>query len=275
VRLALAAALSALVAWVGAADPVITTVYSAPDSKGLMVTSGGWAYCEQIRALARRTRYTLLCGTYYKDKYLGLGLRSGRHLDWGDSGYLARFAEKIRALHRRVGGRLILIGVSYSGFGVATLASHHPELGPDRLIVIDSYLDLPARRRQLPDSQETAREIDEETGGSEVALRARSVSVDGLARLVRRGTLLTVIWSVSDEERRFFHGATCNREASAETLSLLARALGGPISAWVTQNRHGHDLWDDGVRIVRGYSPGRQVVFRPDGLIPPGSVCGP
>jgi pimeloyl-ACP methyl ester carboxylesterase len=294
-RLALAATVGVLIAWVGAgpagggggpglaraahrdlvADPVGTTVYPVLDSEGLMVTSGGWAYCEQLRALARRTRYTLLCGRYYKDQYLGPGLRSQRHLDWGNSRYLARFAEKIRAVHRRVGGGLILIGVSYSGFGVATLASHHPEIGPDRLIVIDSYLDLRARRKRLPDSHETAREIDEETGGSEAALRQRSVSAEGLARLVRGGTRLTVIWSVSSEEQRFFHGATCNQEANAETLSQLARSLGRPISAWVTQSRHGHDLWHYGVRIIRGYSPGRQVVFRPDGLIPPGSVCGP
>lgn len=294
-RLAPAAILAALVASVGAGlapdggsgplaeaaqrdlvpDPVITTVYPVHDSRGLMVTSGGWAYCEQVRAIARRTRYTLLCGRYYKDQYLGPGLRSRRHLDWGDPRYLARFAEKIGAVHQRVGGGLILIGVSYSGFGVATLASHRPEMAPDRLIVIDSYLDLPARRKQLPDSHETAREIDEETGGSEAAVRQRSVSAEGLARLVQDGTRLTVIWSVSDDEQRYFHSATCNREANAETLSQLARSLGRPISAWVTQSRHGQDLWHYGVRIVEGYSPGRRVVFRPDGLIPPGSVCVP
>ena len=45
-----------------AADPAMVTVHSVPKPKGLMVTSGGWAYCEQVRALARRTGYTLLCG---------------------------------------------------------------------------------------------------------------------------------------------------------------------------------------------------------------------
>lgn len=43
-------------------DPLVTTVYPAAEPKGLMVTSGGWAYCEEIRALSRRSRYTLLCG---------------------------------------------------------------------------------------------------------------------------------------------------------------------------------------------------------------------
>ena len=68
----------------------------------------------------------------------------------------------------------MLIGVSYSGFGVATLATHHPELRPDRLVVIDSYFDLVARRRLLPDGHETAREIDSEAGTAAAGLRRRS-----------------------------------------------------------------------------------------------------
>ena len=115
-----------------------------------MVTSGGWAYCEQVRALARRTGYTLLCGRYANDGYTGPGLRAERHLDWGNPAYLDSLARKVRAAHRRVGGELVLIGVSYSGFGVATLASHHPELQPDRLIAIDTYLELVPRRAALP-----------------------------------------------------------------------------------------------------------------------------
>ena len=71
----------------------------------------------------------------------------------------------------------MLIGVSYSGFGVATLATHHPELRPDRLVVIDSYLDLVARRRLLPDGHETAREIDSEAGTA--AGRAAAAQRDG------------------------------------------------------------------------------------------------
>src|SRR5262249_45044564 len=108
----------------------------------------------------KRSGYTLLCGTYEKDGYLGAGPRSRRHLDLGKRCLSGSVRHQIEALHGRVGGELVVIGVSYSGFGVATIASHHPELRPDRLIVFDSYLDLPARRSKLPDSHETAREID-------------------------------------------------------------------------------------------------------------------
>jgi pimeloyl-ACP methyl ester carboxylesterase len=272
-RSLLTAAAIGLVAWTGAPGPVITTSYRVQNPRGLMVTTGGWAYCEQIRPLAHRMRYTLVCGRYYKDRYVGRGLRPDRHLDWGDPLYLGRFADSIRAAHRRVGGELILIGVSYSGFGVATLASHHPEIRPDRLVVIDSYLDLVARRMRLPDTHETAREIDTETGGSAASLRQRSVLVGGLARLVRAGTGLTLIWSVSDDERRFFNGATCNREANANTLARLARALGRPVSAWITRSRHGHDLWAYGAQIVAGHNPGQRIVFPPSGRIPARATC--
>jgi pimeloyl-ACP methyl ester carboxylesterase len=122
----------------GALGPFIPTVYAVPQPKGLMVTSGGWAYCQQVRSLARRSGYTLLCGRYAKDGYTGPGLRPQRHLDWGNTGYLAEFADEIGRMRPRVGGELLLVGVSYSGFGVATLASHHPEIRPDRVVVIDS-----------------------------------------------------------------------------------------------------------------------------------------
>lgn len=256
-----------------ASDPALVTVYPVATPQGLMVTSGGWAYCEQVRALARRAGYTLLCGRYVKDGYLGYGLRSQRHLDWGNPDYLASLAAKIEAEHSRIGGELVLIGVSYSGFGVATLASHHPELRPDRLIVIDSYLDLVARRRALPPNHETAREIDQETGGSTAGLEARNVSVDGLARLVEAGTRLSVIWSVSPDERREFNGATCNRDANAGMLLRLADVLGRPVVGWITHDRHGHDLWDHGAAIVRGHPPGTEKVFRPGLGVPSASVC--
>lgn len=257
----------------GAADPLVATVYPAPRPLGVMVTSGGWAYCEQLRPLARRTRYTLLCGRYAKDGYTGPGLRGRRQLDWGDPGYLTSLASRAHVLHRTIGGRLLLVGVSYSGFGVATLAAHHPELHPDRVIVIDSYFDLAARRRRLPDGHETAREIDRATGGSAAELLRRSVPVAGLARLLRNGTRLTVVWSISEHERRFFNGATCARDANAATLAQLAVLLGRPVPAWVTNTRHGVNLWRHGRAIVHGRSPGRQVTFRTDGTIPPGSVC--
>lgn len=271
-----ACAAAAGLAAAGAAEtpaPVITTVHRVPQPVGLMITTGGWAYCEQLRRLARRTRYTLLCGRYFRDGYTGPGLRSRRHLDWGEARYLSSLAARVRALHGAVGGRLVLVGVSYSGFGVAALASHHPELQPDRLIVIDSYLDLVARRAALPDQHITAREIDTETGGSLRSLRERSVRVAGLARLVRDGALLSFVWSVSDQERRYFNGATCGTHATAATLLQLARRLERPVEAWVTSTPHGRNLYVHGPRIVRGRHPGRRFVFRPGATIPPGAVC--
>ena len=256
-----------------ASDPAIVTLHSVPRPKGLMVTSGGWAYCEQVRALARHTGYTLLCGRYAKDGYTGPGLRAERHLDWGNPAYLASLAEKARAVHRRVGGELILIGVSYSGFGVATLASHHSELRPDRLIAIDTYLELVPRRAALPSSHQTARDIDAETSGSVSELTARSVSASGLARLVRTGTAVTLIWSVSPEERREFNGATCDRRSNAGVLVELATALGRPVTGWASNSPHGHNLWNHGTAIIGGNPPGKRFTFAPGRPIPKGSIC--
>lgn len=254
------------------AGAAIVSVHEAERPRGVMVTSGGWAYCRQVQALARRTRFTLLCGRYPKDGYLARDLRAARHLDWGNAAYLRALATEARTLHARVGGDLLLLGVSYSGFGVATLASHHPELRPDRLVVIDSYLDLLARRAVAADGA-IGREIDRETGGSRAALTMRNVSVERLAQLVEAGTELTVIWSIAGDEARRFKGATCNRDASAGVLQRLADRLGRPVSGWVTQNRHGHDLWDHGRRIVARTMPGREVRFRPGGEVPADAVC--
>jgi pimeloyl-ACP methyl ester carboxylesterase len=258
----------------GPSAPAIATVYTVTHPQGLLATTGGWAYCTQLLRLAKHVGYTLLCGRYDKDGFLGPGLRRHRRLDWGDPRYLRSLADEIAAVHRTVGGNLILMGISYSGFGIATLASHHPELRPKRLIVIDSFLDLVARRRALSATHPTAREIDAETGGSQEALRQRSVSVDGLARLVMDGTRLTVIWTVSAHEKHEFHGATCDRGASALTLSELAERLGRPVDAWVSKSRlHGNDFWDHQGQIFRGRNPGRTFVFEPNGVIPRGAVC--
>jgi hypothetical protein len=276
-------ALAAVVALVAAADeprptvieagPLVATVHPASDPVGLMVTTGGWAYCEQMRPVARRTHYTLLCGRYAADRYVSIGTRALRQLDWGNPAYLARLSRLAASQHRKVRGKLVLIGVSYSGFGVASLAARHPELRPDRLIVIDSYFDLVARRRLLPDGHETAVEIDGEAGTDSAALASRSAGAAALARLVRAGTDLTVIWTISEDERRRFNGATCGRDASAATLARVAQALGRPIDAWVTRSGHGRNLWRFGARIVRGFEPGRKVTFAPGRGVPPGAVC--
>jgi pimeloyl-ACP methyl ester carboxylesterase len=255
-----------------ASGPAILTVVEQPDARGVLVTTGGWAYCQQVRELARHSRLTLLCGRFRKDGYVGPGLRSRRRLDWGNAGYLRALAREARRLHARVGGELLLLGVSYSGFGVAALASHHPELRPDRLIVIDSYLDLPARRAAAGTGA-TGREIDAETGGSKAALEERNVRVDGLAALVRDGTRLQVIWSIAPDEAREFKGATCNLAANASVLQRLSEALTEPVAGWVTTNRHGHDLWDHGRKILRGELPGKKVMFAPGRSVPTGSTC--
>jgi pimeloyl-ACP methyl ester carboxylesterase len=253
-------------------DPAVASIYPVRKPRGLLATTGGWAYCLQVQALAHRFHYTLLCGRYYKDGYTGYGLRAQRRLDWGDPAYLASLATKIESLHRRVGGELVLLGVSYSGFDVAALASRHPELKPDRVIVIDSFLNLVARRAAAGSST-TGAEIDAATGGSAAALEERSIRVAGLARLVSDGTQLTTIWSIAPGERREFHGGTCDGAANADVLAELATTLSRPVDAWVTQSRHGHDLWDSGRRIMAGHPPGRELVFLPRRGLPPGSTC--
>jgi hypothetical protein len=82
-----------------------------------------------------------------------------------------------------------------------------------------------------------------------------------------------VIWSVSVAEQREFAGATCNRGANAGVLAQLAATLDRPVVGWVTQSRHGHDLWDHGREIMAGHSPGEEKVFQPRRGIPSGAAC--
>ena len=249
----------------------VLTVVEQPHAKGVLVTTGGWAYCQQVRALARRSELTLLCGRFSKDGYVGPGLRTQRHLDWGNSAYLNALAREASALHDRAGGELVLVGVSYSGFGVATLASHHPELRPDRLIVIDSYLDLAARRLRPAQERSAGRSTPRQAAPR--GARGAQRRVDGLAALLGTGTRLQVIWSIAPDEAREFKGATCNLAANAAVLQRLSNVLAGPVPGWVTTSRHGHDLWDHGRQILRGELPGRQVIFRPGRSVPRWAVC--
>ena len=184
-----------------------------------------------------------------------------------------RLAEETRRLHRVIGGSLVLAGASYAGFGVATLAAHHPELRPTRIVVVDSYFDLVERRHHLPPRHETAREIDLVTGGSVAALRSRSAGPAAVARLVRGGTDLMVTWSISDDERRKFRGATCDRGASAGTLSAVARILGRPVDGFVTNHRHGVTFWRHGVAMADGTPTGERILFPATGAMPHGAVC--
>ena len=255
----------------------------------LLLTLGGPIYCMQLRTLARRFDASLACADYGPNRYVRAGTRAGRLEDWGDPGYLAEVARVPGAL-RRSGvqiSELVLVGVSYSGFANAELVATHPELHPAALIVVDSYLDLAARYAALPATHETRNEIQTALGGPPEGRRqvydARSPShhLDGLAKAIRAGTRFIDVWSISDEERREFRGATCSRLANAEWLSSLADVLGQPVTGYVTHLRHAHALWDRGMgllqlagltRTARPLRP-QQVSFRPGEKPPVGSFC--
>ena len=134
----------------------------------LLMTVGGPVYCMQLEALARKVGASLACADYAANGYRGVGSRANRREDWGNSAYLADVA-KIPGLLRGQGVRiskLVLVGVSYSGFGNAELVATHPELRPAALIIVDSYLDLPARYAALPAGHPTKTEIERELGGT-------------------------------------------------------------------------------------------------------------
>ncbi|MDE3070258.1 MAG: hypothetical protein KGJ43_05970, partial [Acidobacteriota bacterium] len=123
----------------------------------LLLTLGGPTYCAQLRNLARHLGASLACTDYGPNRYETVGQRSGRLEDWGDPQYLADVA-RVPGDLRRQGVRisqLIIVGVSYSGFANAELVATHPELHPAALVVVDSYLDLPARYDALPATHET------------------------------------------------------------------------------------------------------------------------
>jgi hypothetical protein len=250
----------------------VVSLFQVPRPRGLIVTTGGWLYCANTQTLAREAGYTLLCGRYFKDGYTWYNLRAKRHLDWGNPAYLAEFAADIARFHRQIAGPMVFLGVSYSGFGMATLASHHPELRPSRLIVVDSYLDLVARWRHSADDP-LGRVIVAETGPSLAAIKTRSVDLRGLAELVRHGTQLSVVWSIANKENWAFQGATCARDVDAEPLARLARLLHRAVSGWVTHGAHGFDLWNNAAAILAGHNPGREVRFPPSGAVPAGSYC--
>jgi hypothetical protein len=184
---------------------------------------------------------------------------------------------------------LVLAGVSFSGHANAELVATHPELKPDALIVVDGYLDLPARFRALPSYHETRKEMFAVIGGTPAevpgAYEARSPShhLDGLARAVEGGMKLVVVWSVSPGERREFGGATCSRLANSQWLSDLAGILGRPVTGYVTRLPHAHALWFYGQSLLSFANlastprplPARQFTFRPGAAVPAGSDCGP
>src|SRR6202011_202540 len=87
--------------------------------------------------------------------------------------------------------KLVLIGASYAGFDVAELAATHPEIRPAALVVVDSFLDLPARYLALPRGHLTRKHMElvlggtPEQKGSAYASRSPSNHLDSLAALIR------------------------------------------------------------------------------------------
>jgi pimeloyl-ACP methyl ester carboxylesterase len=257
----------------------------------LLLTLGGPIYCGQLQGLAARLNASLACADYPLNGYSGPGGRAKRKNDWGDPAYLAAVARYPAEL-RRQGvkiSKLVLVGVSYSGYANAELVATHPELRPAALIVVDSYLDLPARFRALPGYHETRKEMISVIGGTPDqvpgAYEARSPShhLDGLARAVKGGMKLVVVWSVSPAERHEFVGATCSRLANSQWLTDLAGVLGRPVTGYVTQLPHAHALWSFGPSLLALANlapaprplPARALVFRPGAPVPAGSDCGP
>jgi len=230
-------------------------VYAPPDARQrphpAFLTVGGPVYCRQILSLATSMGASLLCADYWRNNYTAAGLRSQRFMDWGDPQYEAAVA-KLPERARHAGiliSKLIVVGVSYTGYATAELVATHPELRPAALIIVDSYLDLPARFEATKPGLITRKEIATVLGGTlaqkPAAYKARSPShhLDGLATAIRGGMRLVDVWSVNPLERERYVGATCSRTANAEWLSKLATHLRRPVDGYVTQLQHAEALW--------------------------------
>jgi pimeloyl-ACP methyl ester carboxylesterase len=257
----------------------------------VLMTLGGSPYCMQLELLARNVGASRVCADYGANRFLARGERSGRQMDWGDPAYLARVARvpaQLRAQGVKI-AQLVLVGVSYSGFANAQLVATHPELRPAALIVVDSYLDLPARYVALPPGHQTKAELERAMGGTlaerprEFARRSPSNNLAGLAQAIRGGMRFVDVWSTSPAEEREFRGATCSRLANAKWLGQLAALLDRPVTGYVTQMPHAHALWDRGQGLLQlaGVRPAakqlraRPVTFAPGTNTPPaGSYCG-
>ena len=255
----------------------------------LLLTVGGPIYCMQLRHLARYLDASLLCADYGPNRYERPGQRNGRLEDWGDPAYdaaVARLPARIEARGVKV-SKLIVVGVSYSGFANAELVASQPRLHPAALVMIDSYLDLAARFAALPSYHETRAEILQALGGTPTqvpasyAQRSPSHHLSTLAAEIRSGMRFIDVWSVAPSEVREFRGATCSEDANARWLAQLATAAGHPVAGYVTELQHAHALWEHGRSVLRlaGIGrgapplPARRVLFQPDTPAPPDSYC--
>jgi hypothetical protein len=255
----------------------------------LLLTVGGPIYCMQLRILAHRLDASLLCADYGPDRYERPGERAGRLEDWGDPAYdaaVARLPARVEAQGLKV-SKLVVVGVSYSGFANAELVASQPRLHPAALVMIDSYLDLAARFAALPLDHPTRAEIVQSVGGTPAqrpvayARRSPSHHLATLAADIRSGMRFIDVWSVAASETYEFRGATCSVDANARWLAQLAAVLNRPVKGYVTELRHAHALWDHGRGVLQlagidtgGPSlPARTVRFRPHGGVPRGSYC--
>ena len=255
----------------------------------LLMTLGGPVYCGQLFELAAYLDASVVCADYGRNGELSGLSRSKRVEDWGDPAYLAAAARLPASLEREgvKVSQLVLLGASYAGYANAELVATHPELRPRALIVVDSFLDLPERYRALVPGQETRAEMEKVLGGT-LARRAslyesRSPShhLDGIAAAMRGGMRFVDLWSTAPAEKREFNGATCAALANARWLAALSTRLDRPVVGYVTRLRHGGALrnwWREVLAFAGLDRPFRKlsadvVTFRPDGVVPPGSVC--
>jgi hypothetical protein len=255
----------------------------------LLLTVGGPIYCMQLRHLARYLDASLLCTDYGPNRYERPGQRNGRLEDWGNPAYdaaVARLPARIEARGVKV-SKLLVVGVSYSGFANVELVASQPRLHPAALITIDSYLNLAARFAALPLNHPTRAEIVRAVGGTPAqvpdayAQRSPSGHLATLAADIRSGMRFIDVWSLAQSEVQEFRGATCSEDASARWLSQLATIAGHSIAGYVTELPHAHALWNRGRSVLRlagiGRAapplPARRVLFQPDAQPPADSYC--
>jgi hypothetical protein len=278
----------------GASTPLVRKrLYLAPGARlsphPLLLTVGGPIYCMQLRHLAHYLDASLLCTDYGPDRYERPGQRNGRLEDWGSPAYdaaVARLPARIEARGVKV-SKLIVVGVSYSGFANVELVASQPRLRPAALIMIDSYLDLAARFAALPLNHPTRTEIVRAVGGTPAqvpaayAQRSPSHHLGTLAADLAAGMRFVDVWSVGPAEVREFRGATCSEDASARWLSQLATIAGHPVAGYVTELPHAHALWNHGRSVLRLAGVGRaapplpahRVLFQPSAPPPTDSYC--
>ena len=254
-----------------------------------LLTLGGPNYCGLLLSLARALDATRICVDYARFGTPELS-QKGRIQDFGDPAYLAAVARLPNDL-RRKGlkiSKVVLIGASYAGFDVAELAATHPELRPAALVMVDTFLDLPARYLALPRGHLTKKYMELVLGGTLAkqgtvyASRSPSNHLESLAALIRAGMPLVIAWSVAASEKHEFLGGTCSLTADAKWMAELATVLGRPVVAQVTMLRHADLLRNWGqhllaragvIRPLPNPLPGRTVTFAPGRPAPVGSYC--